>query len=188
MPISQPVQLLLTCLWKVPDVLVCVSSSVPFSFPVILGTDFSMLLLDIVDFYVLLKIPSLYGKGQLYIFVRNHAISFQSVQVTLVHNVEKGKGDDQTNWRVLQHEKLARLKEKLRHSKEQVAQGQNISHAKVNFYIFKFHPVPIVMNKHTGRAKIGTMSADLKLKYGVLESALSTVFFFFHLSLLMVLL
>lgn len=58
----------------------------------------------------------------------------------------------------------------------------------MNFYIFKFHPVPIVMNKHTGRAKIGTMSADLKLKYGVLESALSTVFFFFHLSLLMVLL
>ncbi|KAL5128604.1 hypothetical protein HKD37_14G040821 [Glycine soja] len=62
--------------------------------------------------------------------------------------VRKGKGDDQANWRVLQHEKLARLKEKLRQSKEQVTQG---------------------------RAKIETMSADLKLKYGLLESALSTL-------------
>ncbi|KAH1213955.1 hypothetical protein GmHk_14G041802 [Glycine max] len=62
--------------------------------------------------------------------------------------VTLGKGDDQANWRVLQHEKLARLKEKLRQSKEQVTQG---------------------------RAKIETMSADLKLKYGLLESALSTL-------------
>lgn len=60
--------------------------------------------------------------------------------------VRKGKGDDQTNWRVLRHEKLARSREKLRHSKEQVTKG---------------------------RAKIQAMSADLKLKYGVLESALS---------------
>ncbi|WJX57664.1 hypothetical protein P8452_43196 [Trifolium repens] len=60
--------------------------------------------------------------------------------------VRKGKGDDQTNWRVLRHEKLARLREKLRNSKEQATQG---------------------------RAKIETLSADLKLKYGVLESALS---------------
>lgn len=60
--------------------------------------------------------------------------------------VKKGKGDDQTNLRVLQHEKFARLREKLRHSKEQVTQG---------------------------RAKIEAMSADLKLKYGELDSALS---------------
>ena len=32
------------------------------------------------------------------------------------------------------------------------------------------------MGNITGRAKIETMSVDLKLKYGVLESALSTVF------------
>ncbi|OIW16585.1 hypothetical protein TanjilG_02791 [Lupinus angustifolius] len=60
--------------------------------------------------------------------------------------VLKGKVDDQSNWRVLHQEKLARLREKLRHSKEQVTQG---------------------------RAKIEAISADLKLKYGVLESALS---------------
>lgn len=40
-----------------------------------------------------------------------------------VHNVEKGKGDDQENYIVLQNEKLARLKEKLHRSKEQVTQG-----------------------------------------------------------------
>ncbi|XP_047150222.1 uncharacterized protein LOC124822273 [Vigna umbellata] len=62
--------------------------------------------------------------------------------------VRKGKGDDQANWRVLQNEKLARLKEKLRRSNEQVTQG---------------------------RAKIDSVSADLKLKYGLLESALSTL-------------
>ncbi|KAL1359554.1 hypothetical protein HN51_004873 [Arachis hypogaea] len=62
--------------------------------------------------------------------------------------VRKGKADDQTNWRELQHEKLARLREKLSHSKEQVAQG---------------------------RAKIETMSTGLKHKYGVLESAFSTL-------------
>ncbi|KAE9605888.1 hypothetical protein Lal_00024722 [Lupinus albus] len=62
--------------------------------------------------------------------------------------VLKGKEDDQNNWRVLQHEKLARLREKLRRSKEQVIQG---------------------------RAKIDTISTDLKLKFEVLESALSTL-------------
>ncbi|XP_014492640.1 uncharacterized protein LOC106755057 [Vigna radiata var. radiata] len=62
--------------------------------------------------------------------------------------VRKGKGDDQANWRVLQNEKLARLKEKLRRSNEQVTQG---------------------------RAKIESVSADLKLKFGLLESALSTL-------------
>ncbi|CAL0317894.1 unnamed protein product [Lupinus luteus] len=62
--------------------------------------------------------------------------------------VLKGTEDDQNNWRVLQNEKLARLRDKLRHSKEQVTQG---------------------------RAKIETISTDLKLKYEVLESALSTL-------------
>ncbi|KAI4307342.1 hypothetical protein L6164_030542 [Bauhinia variegata] len=62
--------------------------------------------------------------------------------------VAKGKADDQINWRVLQNEKLARLREKLRRSKEQLAQG---------------------------KAKIESMNVDLKLKYGVLESALSTL-------------
>jgi len=36
----------------------------------------------------------------------------------------------------------------------------------------------------TGRAKIETVSADLKLKYGLLESALSTVFQLLFLTLL----
>lgn len=38
------------------------------------------------------------------------------------------------------------------------------------------HVGPRVMSNLTGRAEIETMSADLKLKYGVLESALSMVF------------
>ena len=60
---------------------------------------------------------------QLYILAR-HPVMCYSVQETLLsYVVYKGKADDQTNWRVLQHEKLARLREKLRHSKEQVAQG-----------------------------------------------------------------
>ncbi|KAE9615246.1 hypothetical protein Lal_00048449 [Lupinus albus] len=62
--------------------------------------------------------------------------------------VLKGKVDDQSNWRVLHQEKLAKLRVMLRHSKEQVTQG---------------------------RAKIEAISADLKLKYGVLESALSVL-------------
>ena len=43
---------------------------------------------------------------------------------------------------------------------------------------------PKIMINITGRAKIETMSADLKLKYGLLESALSTVFHFMFLTLL----
>ncbi|XP_021284292.1 uncharacterized protein LOC110416596 [Herrania umbratica] len=56
----------------------------------------------------------------------------------------KGKADDQLNWKILQNEKLTDLKEKLRCSKEQLAQG---------------------------KAKIERVSYDLKVKYGVLESA-----------------
>nr|QQK87294.1 Autophagy-related protein 14b [Nicotiana benthamiana] len=58
----------------------------------------------------------------------------------------KGKADDQLSWRVLQNEKLARLKEKLRQQKEQVSQG---------------------------KAKIEKMSHDLKLQYEFLGSATS---------------
>ncbi|GKU87735.1 hypothetical protein SLEP1_g2082 [Rubroshorea leprosula] len=60
--------------------------------------------------------------------------------------VAKGKADDQLNWKVHQNEKLANLREKLRRSKHQLAQGN---------------------------AKIESLSYDLKVKYGVLESALS---------------
>ncbi|EOY16121.1 DNA-directed RNA polymerase II protein isoform 2 [Theobroma cacao] len=56
----------------------------------------------------------------------------------------KRKADDQLNWKILQNEKLTDLKEKLRRSKEQLAQG---------------------------KAKIERVSYDLKVKYGVLESA-----------------
>lgn len=35
----------------------------------------------------------------------------------------QGKVDDQMNWRVRQNEKLVNLREKLRRSKEQLAQG-----------------------------------------------------------------
>ncbi|KAM1119743.1 hypothetical protein TB2_043855 [Malus domestica] len=59
--------------------------------------------------------------------------------------VAKGKADDQINWRVLQNEKLVRLREKLRHNKEQLVQG---------------------------KAKIEKASYDRKVKDGVLESAL----------------
>nr|XP_009616109.1 uncharacterized protein LOC104108712 isoform X5 [Nicotiana tomentosiformis] len=58
----------------------------------------------------------------------------------------KGKADDQLSWRVLQNEKLARLKEKLRQQKEQVSQG---------------------------KAKIEKMSHDLKVQYELLGSATS---------------
>ncbi|PQM41506.1 hypothetical protein Pyn_20657 [Prunus yedoensis var. nudiflora] len=58
--------------------------------------------------------------------------------------VAKGKADDQLNWRVLQNEKLVRLREKLRCNKEQLVQG---------------------------KAKIEKTSYDLKVKSGVLESA-----------------
>ncbi|XP_057503070.1 uncharacterized protein LOC130786727 [Actinidia eriantha] len=62
--------------------------------------------------------------------------------------VAKGKADDQFSWRVLQSEKLARLREKLRHSREQYSQG---------------------------KAKIEKMSYDLKVKYELLESAMTTL-------------
>ncbi|KAF7816928.1 UV radiation resistance protein/autophagy-related protein 14 [Senna tora] len=91
---------------------------------------------------------SLYAALSEVLVAKNPAIlSFNSINI-FVHNVHKGKADDQTNWRVLQHEKLTRLREKLRLSKEQLVKG---------------------------RAKIESMSVDLKLKYGVLESALSTL-------------
>lgn len=37
--------------------------------------------------------------------------------------IRQGKADDQLNWRVLQNEKLVRLREKLRCNKEQLVQG-----------------------------------------------------------------
>lgn len=58
--------------------------------------------------------------------------------------VAKGKADDQHGWKVLQNEKLARLREKLQLRKEQLLQG---------------------------KAKIGKMSRDLQVKYELLESA-----------------
>ncbi|GLT41389.1 hypothetical protein SLA2020_154560 [Shorea laevis] len=60
--------------------------------------------------------------------------------------VAKGKADDQHNWKLLQNEKLANLKEKLRQSKQQLAQGN---------------------------AKVEKFSHDLKVKDGVLDSARS---------------
>lgn len=58
-----------------------------------------------------------------YISTRHLVTSVFSCSNCFIHNVDKGKGDDQANWRVLQNEKLARLKEKLRRSNEQVTQG-----------------------------------------------------------------
>lgn len=60
--------------------------------------------------------------------------------------VAKGKADDQHSWRVLQNEKLARLRDKLKLSREQVSQG---------------------------KAKIEKMSHDLKVKYELLDSAMN---------------
>ncbi|KAH6800265.1 DNA-directed RNA polymerase II protein [Perilla frutescens var. hirtella] len=60
--------------------------------------------------------------------------------------VSKGKADDQHSWRVLQNEKLARLRDKLRLRREQVSQG---------------------------KAKVEKMSHDLKDKYELLESAMN---------------
>ncbi|KAI5355425.1 PREDICTED: DNA-directed RNA polymerase [Prunus dulcis] len=62
--------------------------------------------------------------------------------------VAKGKADDQLNWRVLQNENLVRLRVKLRCNKEQLVQG---------------------------KAKIEKTSYDLKVKSGVLESALAVL-------------
>ncbi|POO04071.1 UV radiation resistance protein/autophagy-related protein [Trema orientale] len=58
----------------------------------------------------------------------------------------KGKADDQVSWRVSQNEKLAKLREKHRRAKEQLAQG---------------------------KARMERIRYDLKVKSGVLESALS---------------
>ncbi|KAL6574190.1 hypothetical protein OROHE_001094 [Orobanche hederae] len=60
--------------------------------------------------------------------------------------IRKGKADDQQSWLVLQHEKLSRLIDKLQRQKEQVSQG---------------------------KAKIGKMSHDVKMKYELLESAVN---------------
>ncbi|XP_044474599.1 uncharacterized protein LOC123202664 [Mangifera indica] len=60
--------------------------------------------------------------------------------------VAKGKVDDQMNWRLRQNEKLVNLREKLRRSKEQLAQV---------------------------KSKIEKRSYDLKAKYDVLESTYS---------------
>lgn len=62
--------------------------------------------------------------------------------------VAKGKADDQLNWRVLQNEKLAKLREKLRVRKEQLAQE---------------------------KIKIEKISNDIKSKYELLESAMSSL-------------
>ncbi|XP_031389919.1 uncharacterized protein LOC116202488 isoform X2 [Punica granatum] len=62
--------------------------------------------------------------------------------------VAKGKADDQLNWRVLQNEKLSKLREKLRVKKEQLAQG---------------------------KAQVVKVSNELKAKYGVLEASLRTL-------------
>ncbi|KAL5777079.1 hypothetical protein ACOSP7_010005 [Xanthoceras sorbifolium] len=62
--------------------------------------------------------------------------------------IAKGKADDQLNWRVLQNEKLANLRERLRLSKDQLLQG---------------------------KSKIESTSYDLKVKYAALESARSTL-------------
>ncbi|KAF8405957.1 hypothetical protein HHK36_008036 [Tetracentron sinense] len=60
--------------------------------------------------------------------------------------VAKSKADDQLSWRVLQYEKLARLREKMHLTEKQLLQG---------------------------KAKIEKMSNDLKVKYGLLDSAMS---------------
>lgn len=58
----------------------------------------------------------------------------------------KGKADDQVSWRMSQNEKLAKLRETHRHSKERLVQG---------------------------KAKVERLHYDLKVKSGVLESARS---------------
>lgn len=58
--------------------------------------------------------------------------------------VAKGKADEQLNWKILQNEKIAGLKEKLRRSREQLLHG---------------------------KAKLEKMSHDLKVRYGVLDFA-----------------
>ncbi|KAL6983521.1 hypothetical protein U1Q18_016907 [Sarracenia purpurea var. burkii] len=60
----------------------------------------------------------------------------------------KGKADDQLSWRVLQNETLAKLREKLRLRREQYSQG---------------------------KAKIEKLSYDLKVKFELLESSMTTL-------------
>ncbi|KAG8377353.1 hypothetical protein BUALT_Bualt08G0024300 [Buddleja alternifolia] len=64
----------------------------------------------------------------------------------LYSKLTQGKADDQHSWRMLQNEKLMRLRDKLRLRKEQVSQA---------------------------KAKIGMKSHDLKVKYELLESAMN---------------
>lgn len=67
----------------------------------------------------------------------------------LSHLLEsKGKADDQKNWRLIQNENILKLKKKLKSNKELATQG---------------------------KGKIERGSCDLKVKYGVLDSARSTV-------------
>ncbi|EFH48661.1 hypothetical protein ARALYDRAFT_351968 [Arabidopsis lyrata subsp. lyrata] len=67
----------------------------------------------------------------------------------LSHLLEsKGKADDQKNWRLIQNENILKLKKKLKSNKELVTQG---------------------------KGKIERGSCDLKVKYGVLDSACSTL-------------
>lgn len=62
--------------------------------------------------------------------------------------VAKGKADDQKSWIILQNEKLARMREKLRLRKEELIKG---------------------------KAKIEKMSRNLKVKYELLDSARSVL-------------
>ncbi|KAI3689288.1 hypothetical protein L2E82_47242 [Cichorium intybus] len=62
--------------------------------------------------------------------------------------VSKGKADDQLSWRVLQHEKLATLREKLHFRKEQLSKD---------------------------KAKVEKMASDLKVRYELLESAMDVL-------------
>ncbi|KVH99564.1 UV radiation resistance protein/autophagy-related protein 14 [Cynara cardunculus var. scolymus] len=62
--------------------------------------------------------------------------------------VAKGKADDQLSWKVLQHEKLATLREKLHFRKEQLIKD---------------------------KAKVEKMASDLKVRYEMLESAMNVL-------------
>ncbi|KMT03289.1 hypothetical protein BVRB_8g198300 [Beta vulgaris subsp. vulgaris] len=56
--------------------------------------------------------------------------------------VAKGKADEQLNWKIVQNEKIARLKEKLRKTREELLQG---------------------------KSKLEKVSSDLKVTYGLLD-------------------
>ncbi|XP_076906976.1 uncharacterized protein LOC143563288 [Bidens hawaiensis] len=62
--------------------------------------------------------------------------------------VAKSKADDQLSWRVLQHEKLAALREKLHFRKEQLAKD---------------------------KAKVEKLSSELKVRYELVESAMNVL-------------